>query len=193
MSLKEVDKKLAKKRQVYRPVLDNPFTNERALWPRVADQRFVWELLYTTVLSRIEGLADVPVSEWPWDLESEYNGIVEVLEKGSDEVVLYVCNRDPGVSSVLLQQVPLLCYMSECRVTLVQLPSGSLEAIRQALASSPLRCEDGLLLLRCNDKISRSFCDQMAQQVEQLQFPWLEGVRHLPAPVRQLRTSQRPR
>lgn len=188
MSLKEVDRKLAKRRQVYRPVLDNPFTNERAMWPRVRDPGFVWELLERTVLSRIKGLAGVPVREWPWDLVSDYNGIVEVLETGDEEVVLYVCNRDAQVSSVLLQQVPLLCYMSECRVTLVQLPSGSLAAIREATAASPLRFEDGLLLLRCNDKISASFREQIAQQVEPLQFPWLDGVKHLPASVRQLRS-----
>lgn len=190
MSLKEVDKKLVKRRQVYRPVLDNPFTNERALWPRVKDPQFVWELLNTTVLSKIKGLASVPLNEWPWDLITDYNEIVQLLETGEEDVVLYVCNRDSDVSSVLLQQIPLLCYMSECSVTLVQLPSGSLQAIQEAIASSPLRCQDGLLLLRCNDKISDNFRDQIAHQVDSLQFPWLEGVKHLPATVRRLKTFQ---
>lgn len=105
MSLKEVDKKLVKRRQVYRPVLDNPFTNERALWPRVKDPQFIWELLNTTVLSKIKGLASVPLNEWPWDLITDYNEIVQLLETGEEDVVLYVCNRDSDVSSVLLHNI----------------------------------------------------------------------------------------
>lgn len=191
MSLKSLDKNIVKKRQVYKPILDNPFTNESHLWPHVEEQQFVWELLRTTVLCKVKNFADVPLDKWPWDILSSYNEIVTYLEdsKSDEDVILYVCNKDPGVSSVLLQQIPLLCYMSNCNVTLVQLPKGSLPIIQQSLDSSPLQCLDGLLLLRCNGKINSQFVTQVTSKVASLQFPWLQNVKYQPTNVKLVKTT----
>lgn len=192
MSLKAVDKKIAKRKQVYRPILDNPFTNEGCMWPHVREQQFVWELLQTTVLNKIQQWTDVPLEEWPWDIATDFNQIAQQLDgtSGNQEpVILYVCVKDSGISSVLLQQIPLLCYMYGGDVTLVQLGRGAFGAIQTAIAQSPLECRDGLLMLRCNDKINDHFVQQVKSRVEPLRFPWLDSVKYLPADVKMANIS----
>lgn len=51
-SLQKEEKRVAKRRQVYKPILENPFTNEAKLWPHVTDQKLVLELLEEKVLKR---------------------------------------------------------------------------------------------------------------------------------------------
>lgn len=191
MSLRAADKKISKKKQIYRPILDNPFTNEGHMWPHVEEQPFVWELLESTILSKARQFAHVPPKEWPWDIVTDFNEIARLLDGTvgvKEDVILYVCVKDSGVSSVLLQQIPLLCYMYEGNVTLVQLARGALPQIRAALAETPLECKDGLLMVRCNDKINENFVKQVKARVAPLQFPWLDKVKYLPADVKMVRT-----
>lgn len=190
MSLKTVDKKINKRKQVYRPILDNPFTNEGHMWPHVEEQRFVWELLETTVLSKVKKFADIPPGDWPWDIETDFNNIVKQLDGTTgvkEDVILYVCVKDSGVSSVLLQQIPLLCYMYEGNVMLVQLPRGSFPLIKESIAQSPLECKDGLVMLRCNDKLNKNFVEQVKSRVAPLQFPWLKSIKYLPADIKMVK------
>ncbi|EDO17964.1 hypothetical protein Kpol_1054p10 [Vanderwaltozyma polyspora DSM 70294] len=186
-SLKALDKKIAKRRQVYRPILDNPYTNEGKLWPIVEDQHIVWELLQSTILSKCKNLTID--DEWPWDISYSFNDIVSILS-GTDEsnspVLLFVCNKDAGVPSVLLQQVPLLCYTSKVKVTLVQLPRNSLQVI---LDSLPIDNFDGMLLLKCNSKINSNFTDLILSKVAPLNFPWLDNLKYEPSNIKYLNTS----
>lgn len=185
MSLKSIDKKVAKKRQVYKPVLDNPYTNEAHLWPRVDEQQFVWELLQTSILVKTANYAELPVEQWPWDLAVAYNEIVEFLESQSQEVFLFVCNKDAMVSSVLLGQIPLLCQMSDCQVTLVQLPKGSLQVLQRYLPA----LKEGLLLLQCNEKLGENFVAQIKSRVSELEFPWLDDVKYRATSVGLVKTT----
>lgn len=187
-SLKTIDKKIAKRRQVYKPVLESPFTNETHLWPRVEEQQFVMHLLENTLLTKCKLLKGTPRIEWPWDILTEFNDIVSYLSQkdGSkkEDVLLFVCNKDPGIASVLLQQLPLLSYMSIHEVTLVQLPKGSHSTIEDYL---PL--PDGMLLVRCNDRINDKFLKQIKTKVDELQFPWLHNVKYQTTDVKVLKTS----
>lgn len=185
MSLKAIEKHAAQRRQVYKPVLDNPFTNEAHLWPHVTEQQFVWDLVQATVLSKIGNFSEVAKDQWPWDLSVEYNEIVRFLESQSAEVFLFACNRDAMVSSVLLQQVPLMCQMSECEVTLVQLPKGSLQVLQRCLPAA----KDGLLMLQCNKKLNCNFVAQIKTRVDKLQFPWLDSVKYRPTSIGLVRTT----
>lgn len=192
-SLKSIDKRVSKRRQIYKPILDNPFTNESHLWPHVEDLHFIWELVRSTILSKVNNYADIPLEDWPWDIMTSYNDIVSCLSEskaGEGDVILFACNKDSGVPSVLLQQIPLLCYTSDLNVKLVQLPKGSLSILQESFALSPLRCVDGLLLLRCNDKLNESFVSQIQSKVEDLKFPWLDPVvKYHSANVKLVKTS----
>ncbi|GAV52295.1 hypothetical protein ZYGR_0AG02860 [Zygosaccharomyces rouxii] len=194
MSLKNLDKQHAQRRQTYRTVLDNPFTNEGSLWPHVRDQQQVWELIQTVLLARCRALADaeVPTSEWPIGITASFNEIVSLLQGEKDDnaqsnrgpFLLLVCNKDHGVSSVVLQQIPLLAYMSPHRVTLVQLPRGALPTIQTQLKSD---CSEGLLLT-WGDEL-QSLVNQIAAKMDLPQLPWLDHVRFEPTALKLLKTT----
>lgn len=194
MSLKSLDKQHAQRRQTYRAVLDNPFTNEGSLWPHVRDQQQVWELIQTVLLTRCRALADaeVPASEWPLGVTTSFNKIISLLQgedSNSDQaeegpLLLLVCNKDRGVSSVMLQQIPLLTYMSPYAVTLVQLPRGALPAIQTQLKSD---CPEGLLLTWGGEL--QSLLTQIATKIDPPHLPWLDHVRFEPTALKLLKTT----
>ncbi|CAR26315.1 hypothetical protein ZYGR_0H01240 [Zygosaccharomyces rouxii] len=194
MSLKNLDKQYAQRRQTYRAVLDNPFTNEGSLWPHVKDQQQVWELIQTILLARCRALADaeVPAPEWPLGITTSFNEIVTLLQHENDDndqsnrspLLLLVCNKDHGVSSVVLQQIPLLAYMSPRKVTLVQLPRGALATIQTQLKSD---CTEGLLLA-WGDEL-QSLVNQITAKIDQPQLPWLDQVKFEPTALKLLKTT----
>lgn len=191
-SLKALDKKISKRKQVYKPILDNPFTNESRLWPLVNDHQVVWQSLQTTIVSQFKNLEGTPLDAWPWDLLFTFNDIVKHLSDDNgtspkDPVLLFVCNKDSGVPSVMLQQIPLLCFMSKVDVTLVQLPKNSYNVLADALPTEDVF--DGLLLIRCNDKLNDKFVSQIKAKVEPLKFPWLNDVKYQKTNVKLVKTS----
>ncbi|CAI4049350.1 Pop3p SKDI_14G0520 [Saccharomyces kudriavzevii IFO 1802] len=182
-SLKSLDRKIAKRRQVYKPVLDNPFTNEAHLWPHVRDQPLIWQLLRSSILNKLAHIQSG--EEYPWELYTEFNDIVQYLRSdqgNTDPVCLFVCNRDPDVPLVLLQQIPLLCYMAPMAVKLVQLP-------KNAMATFKSVSKYGMLLLRCDDRVDKKFVSQIEKNVDPLQFPWLNAVKYQPTSVKLLKTT----
>lgn len=182
-SLKSLEKKIAKRRQVYKPVLDNPFTNEAHLWPHVHDQPLIWQLVQSSILNKLAHMQSK--EEYPWELYTDFNDIVQYLSSdrgNSDPVYLFVCNKDPGVPLALLQQIPLLCYMAPMPVKLVQLPRSALPAFKTV-------SKYGLLLLRCDDRVDRKFVSQVDRNVDPLQFPWLSAVKYQPTAVKLLKTT----
>ena len=191
MSLKNLDRQLAQRRQTYRAVLDNPFTNEGCLWPHVNDQQHVWELIQTSILSRYSALAKVPVHERPLLIITDFNEIVSHLQKGgtTDELneekeLLLVCHKDQDVPAVTLQQVPLLVYMSQKNVTLVPLPKGAFPK-SQRLLQQPL--DSGLMLVRGPE--IQSLASQIAAKVDKSRLPWLDRLRFEPTALKLLKTS----
>ncbi|CCF56255.1 hypothetical protein KAFR_0A08210 [Kazachstania africana CBS 2517] len=189
-SLKAVEKRVAKRRQVYRPILQSPFVNEEHQWPLVKDQAFVLEVLKTSILSKCQHLQEVPMPEWPWSMLVEYNDIVGYLSGKEDDdaldVLLFVCNKEPDVPGVMLQQIPLLSYMSSHRVTIVQLPKGSLPIINR-LVELPY----GMLLLKCDSKLDPSFQRQIESQVSPVEggFPWLDNLKYSATKVKLIKTT----
>ncbi|CAI4049342.1 hypothetical protein SKDZ_14G0500 [Saccharomyces kudriavzevii ZP591] len=182
-SLKSLDRKIAKRRQVYKPVLDNPFTNEAHLWPHVHDQPLIWQLLRSSILNKLAHIQSG--EEYPWELYTEFNDIVQYLRSdqgNTDSVCLFVCNRDPDVPLVLLQQIPLLCYMAPMAVKLVQLP-------KNAMATFKSVSKYGMLLLRCDDRVDKKFVSQIQKNVDPLQFRWLNAVKYQPTSVKLLKTT----
>ncbi|CAI4035845.1 hypothetical protein SMKI_14G0540 [Saccharomyces mikatae IFO 1815] len=182
-SLKSLDKKVAKRRQVYKPVLDNPFTNEAHMWPHVHDQPLVWQLLQCSILNKLAHIQSK--DDYPWELYTEFNDIVQYLSSeggSSDPVCLFVCNKDPDVPLVLLQQIPLLCYMAPMVVKLVQLPKSAMAIFKPV-------SKYGMLLLRCDDRVDRKFVSQIQKNVDPLRFPWLDAVKYQRTSVKLLKTT----
>lgn len=58
-SVRKDEKRVAKRKQVYRPLLENAFTAEGRSWPHVQDQAFVVELLETKVFNRWKLLGEL--------------------------------------------------------------------------------------------------------------------------------------
>ena len=151
-SLKAVNQKIAKKKQVYKPILANPFTNESHLWssywPSDPDL-LLHHILQQSILSKYKLLksSNVPVEQWPFQLLTDYNEIIQFLSQDdkdtksnskNDKAILFVCNRDTNdIPLVLLQPVPLLvCLTRRADVTMVSLPTGAYSMIKEAVGSS---------------------------------------------------------
>lgn len=180
---------------MYKPILESPFTNELNSWPHLKDQKFVVQLLKNTILNKCKHLneSSVPISQWPWDILINYNEIVSYLSKTepSCNVILFVCNKDQDIPSILLQQIPILSYISKTKVTLVQLPKGSLDLLRDAIRDKDI--DNGLLLIQCNDKLDSTFLTQIESQMDTNEqaskFPWLDNLQYKPTNIKLLKST----
>lgn len=185
-NLRSLDKKVAKSKKIYKPILDNPYVNEINLFPHVENQQLVWQLLQDNVLNKCKMLK-ADVAGWPFEIYTGFNNVVEQLSNNKNDenpsnkkMYLFVCNRDSGVSSILLQQLPLLCYKANTRI--IQLPKGAFPVISSSLAtlSETAKClapySDGILLLLDSPKLNKSFTGQLDANVAPLNFPWLDVV-----------------
>ncbi|SMN19528.1 similar to Saccharomyces cerevisiae YNL282W POP3 Subunit of both RNase MRP and nuclear RNase P [Maudiozyma saulgeensis] len=186
-SLKAIDKRVAKRRQVYKAVLSNPFVNEEQLWPHVKDQQLVQELLQKHVLNKLQHLREmnIPKQEWPFDSITDFNEVYSYLSQkdSNEEVLLFVCNKDPDVPSVMLQQIPLMSYISSIKVTLIQLPKGSLAMI-QKFIDLPY----GLLLLPTKH-LDPIFLQQIHEQVLKQDLPWLAPLKYKSTDIKLVKSS----
>ena len=204
-SLKAVNQKIAKKKQVYKPILANPFTNESQLWSscRPSDpDLLLHHILQRSILSKYKLLksSEVPVEQWPFRLLTDYNEIIRFLsENGNtssnndDKAVLFVCNRDTNdVPLVLLQPVPLLASLTtRVQVITVSLPVGAYSMINESLGGSSTSSQSSSLLLllppTTNDNDSgNSNWQRLVKQITDLLprdspspslFPWIEKLK----------------
>lgn len=191
-SLKAIDKKIATKKQVYKPILSSPYVNDSHNWPHVNEQSFVVELLKSTILSKCIHLSNVNMKDWPWTIEVDYNKIVSLLSS-SDSLApsrffLFACNKDSKyIPSIILQQIPALCYLSPHEVTLIQLPAGSFEMIR----NHGLNIQHGLLLLYVDDQLDEKFVSAIKERVQNVSQPWLDDLsRYRSTQLDLLKTTQ---
>ncbi|CAB4253580.1 similar to Saccharomyces cerevisiae YNL282W POP3 Subunit of both RNase MRP and nuclear RNase P [Maudiozyma barnettii] len=188
-SLKAIDKRIAKRRQVYKAVLSNPFVNEEQIWPHVKNQQLVQELLQKHVLNKVQHLQQMKVAkeEWPFDLITDFNKIYAYLEQNepeqAKEALLFVCNKDQDVPLVMLQQIPLMSYISSTQTTLVQLPKGSLGNI-QKFIDLPY----GILLLPA-EHLDPVFLQQIHEQVAKQIVPWLAPLKYKSTDVKLAKSS----
>ncbi|KAH3898798.1 Pop3p SCDLUD_005136 [Saccharomycodes ludwigii] len=149
ITLKDANKTVPVKRQVYQPILENPYTSSSQDFPHVNEQQEIKTLLEITVLQ--------PFSKNPnGALKIGFNQVYQYLENiiknqtvlssnttdneisDSDRgIYLFVCNKD-GVSPVLYSQFPMmisLCSSKYMKIKkketknipfkLIQLPEGS--------------------------------------------------------------------
>ncbi|AGO11129.1 AaceriAFR348Cp [[Ashbya] aceris (nom. inval.)] len=183
-SVRAVEKRVAKKKQVYKPILDNPYTNEAELWPHVREQGVVVELLLNAVLRPLRHARELGGTP-PFEVHTGYNDVMERLGRvDSGAALLFVCTRDT-TPAVLLSQVPLAAHVSAMDVTVVQLPSGTLARFDEHLSGTP---HDGLLLVPETAAVDAAFVQKVRASVEQRDIPWLEPLRYKKAPVKLLRT-----
>lgn len=178
-SLKALDKRVATRKQVYKPILSSPYVNDQANWPRVKEQSVVLELLKSTILNKCVHLSNVDVSDWPWSIETDYNSIVSLLSDNKSHPLqrffLFACNKDTKfVPSILLQQIPALSYLSIHDVTLVQLPTGAFELIAKSGITN--FNNSGLLLLHINEQLDPKFVAAIKDRVTPNAQPWLDDL-----------------
>ncbi len=184
---------MATRKQDYKPILSSPYVNDLGQWPHVNEQSVVVELLKSTILNKCVHLTNVEMSQWPWSLEIDYNKIVSLLSEKTPatplHMFLFVCNKDTKfVPSILLQQIPTLAYLCPHDVTLVQLPTGSFEMIR----NSGINLQNGLLLLHINDQIDPKFVSAIKERVQPTTQPWLDDLNEYRSTQLDLLTTTQP-
>ncbi|KAK5960361.1 Pop3p PWA37_002439 [Arxiozyma heterogenica] len=191
-SLKAIDKKVATKKQVYKPILSSPYVNDLHSWPHVNEQPFVVELFKSTILNKCIHLSNVDMKDWPWTIEVDYNKIVSLLSSNTGQrplaFFLFVCNKDTKyIPSIILQHIPALCYLSPHEVTIIQLPAGSFEMIKK----HGINIQHGLLLLYVNDQLDDKFVSAIKERVENVSQPWLDDLtRYRSTQLDLLKTTQ---
>ena len=186
-SLKAIEKDAVRRRQTYKAVLSNPFVNEEHLWPHVSDQALVMQLLQKHVLNKVAQLSAMgtPRDQWPLQVFTDFNEIYKLLQEAAprSRALLFACNKDADVAQVIMQQVPMLAAVSQCDVTLVQLPRNSLATIQKALA---LPC--GLLFLP-GEHADPAFVQQVSKLTEKQDAPWLTALSYKPTDVKLVKSS----
>ncbi|AMD22111.1 HGL229Cp [Eremothecium sinecaudum] len=192
-SLSKVQKRIAKKKQVYKPILENPYTNEGEMWPRVSDQALVVELLNNYVLRPLKHAAEMEGSQCPVEVVAGFNPVMECLvadgPDGTDaarDMLLFVCNKD-GTPSVLLSQIPIAAYMARGNVTVVQLPKGTLSKFDECLVGT---VHDGLLLVPVIKALDPSFVSNVKKCVQDRKLQWLDPLKYRPASTKLLATTR---
>ncbi|SCU80581.1 LADA_0B08416g1_1 [Lachancea dasiensis] len=174
-SLKQLQQKSARRKQVYRPILDNPYTDEAHSWPRVQDPAVVAELTRTHVTEVLRHAPDA------LEAHCGFNAVVAYLQRAAAPpagapVFLFVCNRDP-VPGVVLAQIPVLARVARCEVVLVPLPRGFIAHLDGCGGGRGAGGHQGLLLVVQNGGFDPHFAEQLRQRVgHATRSPWLEFV-----------------
>lgn len=151
------------RREIYRPVLGNPFTNEQNTWPRVPDEEALCKALNTAYGAQ----PNCVVAE-------EFNEVWQVLAEAenSSRYILFV-NRKGSLPNILLDQLPSLCHMcpGECILVGVR----SLLPNNAAMILVP-RSEPWDLVAALVDNT-----------VHVSQAPWLHNMKYRETPLRLLK------
>ncbi|ODQ78458.1 hypothetical protein BABINDRAFT_18548, partial [Babjeviella inositovora NRRL Y-12698] len=197
-SLKDIENK---RRQVFKPVLDNPYT--QAPWPRVDPQQGhdIRDIL-CTLLEPI-GRHNAHLKTHPELKPSApltfqhatigFNSTVKALElqapvgKGRSKVVypalsvVFVCK--PEISpSLITQHFPVLSYVAsspERKVKLIQLPRGSMEKLSEATGQP----HTGIVGITKEMPGASTLLAIINENVEDVEVPWLENVDFFSKPV----------
>ncbi|RCK64543.1 Ribonucleases P/MRP protein subunit POP3 [Candida viswanathii] len=177
----------AKKRLVFRPILENPYTQSN-VWP------FIQPELGSDIVALLESLLKNPSPE----VYRGFNQTVAALEKQaaynrgklSDPVpqikYVFVCKFDIS-PAILTSMFPVLSVTAsrsaDDMVKLVQLPRGSIEKLG-----------DGIIGLTPNLERAKSLYDLVDEKVKDVDVPWLNGIFDKEVPfevpkVKQIQTS----
>lgn len=190
-SVRAVQKQKAKSKQIYKPIFDNPYTNENELWPFVEEQGVIVEMLLASILRPVKVASEMKgeVEQKPICYYAGYNEVMKQLaaqDTVSNEMLLFVCNKD-STPAVLLSQIPIAAYMSATRVILVQLPRGTLDRFDEHLVGM---VHDGILLVPVLESLDTAFVAKVKRSVAQRALDWLDPLVYKQAPAKLLRTSK---
>lgn len=186
-SLKDHEKRVAKRKQVYKPILDNPFNISARCWPKVNDQDLISKIFERNILNKIKIYRELKDgSEPPLDYIIDFNKIVEYLRnKDDDAAIMVVCNKD-SIPKLLLSQIPIMCQLSKHPIKLIQLPKGFLSKFNDIFDNGE---HDGMMLLKSNDKVDPSFISQVNKNVQDLSISWLRSSKFIKPPVKFLSST----
>lgn len=190
-SLKEREKR---RRQVFKPVLDNPYTQVN--WPFIEPQRGedIRELLidtikpigvYNEVLKRIEADKSIPPPQRPEILDqvkigfNDTTSTLESLAKRHQHPLplgyVFVCKYDIS-PRILVQHFPVLTYTASkganSHIKLIQLPKGSAQRLSEALNIS----DTTILGVSINSPLSKT---DIFNDIQDVSVPYLEHMKDL--------------
>ncbi|CCH42731.1 Ribonucleases P/MRP protein subunit [Wickerhamomyces ciferrii] len=200
-SIKAVEKK---KKQVFKPLLDNPFT--QAQFPRIEPsiQSQILDFLIHILedIGKYESLKSTSSkSNNKFTLEKPeildhitlgFNSTVQKLEsqaqgKPQKQIISYVlvCKADIQ-PSLITSQFPVLSYTASSehnKVKLVQLPKGSIEKIEKVLGK-----KNGIIGLSKTEFLPNAFI-KLLDDVPNVEVPWLENIRFVKPNIKLLETT----
>lgn len=167
----------AKRKQVFRPILDNSFTQSNQ-WP------FIEPTIANDIVDLLEVLLKMQDSTFKYH---GFNPTVSALEKQAAAnrgihknacvqiKYVFVCKYD--ISPATLTNVfPTLCFTAsksaEDRVKLIQLPRGSLERLSKALGVDRV----GIFGLTKDTEGAQPLFDLINENVKDIEAPWLDCI-----------------
>lgn len=166
----------AKRKQVFRPILDNPFTQSNQ-----------WPFIEPNVGNDIVDLLEVLLKTKQGFKYHGFNPTVSSLEKQAAAnrgihknacvqiKYVFVCKYDIS-PAMLTNMFPTLCFTAsknaQDRVKLIQLPRGSLERLSKALGVDRV----GIFGLTEDTEGARPLFDLIDKNVKDIEVPWLECI-----------------
>jgi len=197
-SLKEVERK---RKQVFKPLLENPFT--QAQFPRIEPsiQEQLLEFLLHTLedIGKYETVIKSKPSFKPDRPDSldhitlGFNSTVQCLEKqaqskSSKDALSFIFVCKPDIQPQLLtSQFPVLCFTASTelnKVKLVQLPRGSMDRVEKALGK-----RTGIIGLKKSKVFPDAFMKLIETGVEDVNVPWLENIKFVRPKIKMLKTT----
>lgn len=214
-SLKDLEKK---RRQVFKPILDNPYTQSNT-WSNIEPDvgNNIVDLLerllasvgkYNLLVKEEKDKSKLPDKPEIYDqITLGFNSTVSKLEnqaqtKFNKKLIdeessiryVFVAKRDIN-PSIMTNFFPTLAYTaspSATRIKLVQLPKGTMDRLSKCLNKDNV----GIIGLPGNIKDATSLYDIVDTNVEDIEMPWLADLldgagtnRFMKAPVKHIETS----
>lgn len=197
-SLKEVEKK---RKQVFKPLLENPFT--QAQFPRIEPiiQEQLLEFLLHILLDvkKYNTLVDskpsfkVDKPEILSNVTLGFNSTVQALENQAQDKkqspklsFIVVCKADIQ-PQLLISQLPVLCYTAskhDHKIKLIQLPKGSIGRIEEVLGK-----KTGIIGLQKFENLPDGFIKLIEEEVKNIEVPWLENINFVSPKIKMLKTT----
>ncbi|KAK6892225.1 Ribonucleases P/MRP protein subunit POP3 [Candida tropicalis] len=187
----------AKKKIVFRPILDNPYTQSN-VWPFIEPQ------LGVDIIDLLENI--LKTNKDSKEIYHGFNSTVGTLEKQaaynrgktndpipSQIKYVFVCKFDM-TTPILTSMFPVLCMTSskndQNMVKLIQLPRGSIERLSKALGID----NSGIIGITENLTQARPLYDLINENVKNVEVPWLNGIFNKEVPfevpnIKQIQTT----
>ncbi|KAI5961814.1 POP3 [Candida pseudojiufengensis] len=181
-----------KKKQVFKALLDNPFTSNN--WPFIQpkdseDILTVFKVLIKPHFNQVNAEDKPKIFKSPHEgVYFGFNSIVETLErqasnfrgkkKDSIEPLKYLLVCKNELPSVMTDLLPTLCFTASKdqndKVKLIQLPKGSMEVLSNCIGKP--RC--GIIALNKREEFES--LNILMDKVDDITIPWLNDIFNSP-------------